>query len=277
MELITFGNAKNYLRATKQALERYELENNLLLGICNHLLHYKSRQTHHRFINVVTNHELKASMILTPFKAVLAYLSETAGTVRYLADYCKQTDLSFKALVGPSKTVEIFVETLSLPLSQKKILYLYNYKTQQDDKKVIGKLVKAGSIYLDQLFGWAVAFYEQVNLFPRKSTEEIYRIIVNYIEGGDLYCLLQNGAPVTMAAVIRKTDNIAFIGMVYTPVQLRGNGYATACVEQLSKHLISDRYTSCGLFTEEENATSNKIYQAIGYQKRAEFLDVEFA
>jgi predicted GNAT family acetyltransferase len=56
------------------------------------------------------------------------------------------------------------------------------------------------------------------------------------------------------------------VNAVYTPPELRGQGYATATVAALS-HLLLDRgYRFCCLYTDLANPTSNAIYQRIGYR-----------
>jgi len=69
---------------------------------------------------------------------------------------------------------------------------------------------------------------------------------------------------VSMAAVARRTPLGAAVAYVYTPPELRGRGYASACVAELTQRLHDDGRAAF-LFTDLANPTSNKIYQAIGY------------
>ena len=55
------------------------------------------------------------------------------------------------------------------------------------------------------------------------------------------------------------------IGPVYTPVGHRGRGYASAAVAEISRQYV-DQDVRCCLFTDQANPTSNKIYQALGYE-----------
>jgi predicted GNAT family acetyltransferase len=72
--------------------------------------------------------------------------------------------------------------------------------------------------------------------------------------------------PVSMAASSRPTPNGICINMVYTPPELRRQGYATAVVSTLSDMLLKNGKTFCMLYTDLSNTTSNSIYQRIGYQ-----------
>lgn len=66
------------------------------------------------------------------------------------------------------------------------------------------------------------------------------------------------------------------IGPVYTPPELRGNGYATGLVAAQSRWLIEHGYDFCFLYTDLGNPTSNAIYERIGYRQVAEAAKYEF-
>ena len=78
--------------------------------------------------------------------------------------------------------------------------------------------------------------------------------------------LWEDGAPVSMAAWMGKTRNGARIALVYTPPELRGRGYATACVTALTRYLLAQSNRYCCLYTDLANPTSNAIYARIGYR-----------
>lgn len=74
-----------------------------------------------------------------------------------------------------------------------------------------------------------------------------------------------NGVPVSMAATIGLSPTGMRIGLVYTPEEHRGHGYASALVAALSQSILNSGLQFCTLNTDLHNPTSNKIYQAIGY------------
>jgi predicted GNAT family acetyltransferase len=76
-----------------------------------------------------------------------------------------------------------------------------------------------------------------------------------------------DGVPVSYAASTRHTSSCVFIGNVYTPPNLRGKGYSTACVASLSKKLLDDGWRYCGLYADCANPYSNKVYQNVGYRE----------
>ncbi|MBN1777140.1 MAG: GNAT family N-acetyltransferase [Clostridiales bacterium] len=76
----------------------------------------------------------------------------------------------------------------------------------------------------------------------------------------------ENGTPVSMAASHRKVTGCRFVGYVYTPPQLRGNGYASACVYSLTDRLLTKKHPRCALYIDCANPISNGIYEKIGYE-----------
>lgn len=55
------------------------------------------------------------------------------------------------------------------------------------------------------------------------------------------------------------------IGPVYTPAEHRGRGYASAAVAEVSRRILAAGDRPC-LFTDRANSTSNRVYEALGYQ-----------
>ena len=86
--------------------------------------------------------------------------------------------------------------------------------------------------------------------------------------------LWDDDGPVSMALRSRDTRKAGSINAVYTPPELRGRGYASACVAALSQQILDDGKSVCCLFTDAANPTSNGIYRSIGYRPVSEFVDI---
>jgi GNAT superfamily N-acetyltransferase len=87
-----------------------------------------------------------------------------------------------------------------------------------------------------------------------RITEE--RIHLWETPGGDVVHL--TAANVPAYGVVR-------VGPVYTPTEHRGLGYASAAVAEVSRQILGSGHRPC-LFTDQANPTSNRIYQALGYE-----------
>ncbi len=88
--------------------------------------------------------------------------------------------------------------------------------------------------------------------------------------------LWEDGAPVSFAAYGGRTPNGIRIGPVYTPPALRGRGYATALVAELSARLLTEGRRFCFLYTDLANPTSNAIYERIGYVRVCDSKQLAF-
>ena len=87
----------------------------------------------------------------------------------------------------------------------------------------------------------------------------------------------EDGDRVSMCSRSRPTLHGASIGLVYTPPGLRGRGYASACVADLSQRILDSGKAFCTLFTDLANPTSNAIYQRIGYRPLCDFREIRFS
>ena len=121
-----------------------------------------------------------------------------------------------------------------------------------------GYLRPAGAADAELVVRWALAFTSGCGL--RDRPEQVAEGARRRVAIGDIF-LWDDGRPVSMAARTRPTRHGISVGHVYTPPELRGRGYATACVAGLSQHLLDSGYGFWTLFTDLANPTSNHIYQ----------------
>ncbi|MGH7505629.1 MAG: GNAT family N-acetyltransferase, partial [Longimicrobiales bacterium] len=84
------------------------------------------------------------------------------------------------------------------------------------------------------------------------------------------------GDAVSLAGIAGRSPNGARIGPVYTPPPLRGRGYATAAVAELSRRVLHESHRFCFLYTDLANPTSNAIYERIGYRPVCDVVDALF-
>jgi GNAT superfamily N-acetyltransferase len=116
---------------------------------------------------------------------------------------------------------------------------------------------------------WVVAFGEDIGELV--AAEDAERTAARLVELDDLLIWEDEGRPVSMAAIMRRTPLSSTVALVYTPPALRGRGYASAVVAHLSQRELDRGAEWCSLFTDLANPTSNHIYAQLGYQPRADF------
>jgi predicted GNAT family acetyltransferase len=95
-------------------------------------------------------------------------------------------------------------------------------------------------------------------------------------ELGGFFIWTDGGEPVSFAGAGSLTPNGIRIGPVYTPPSLRGRGYATTLVAELSQLLLDRGRRFCFLYTNLANPTANAIYERIGYVRVCTSRQVRF-
>lgn len=63
------------------------------------------------------------------------------------------------------------------------------------------------------------------------------------------------------------------VGPVITPREHRRRGYGSAAVAQVSERIVAAGHRAC-LFTDQDNPTSNKIYEVIGYRPVVDMVNL---
>ncbi len=74
------------------------------------------------------------------------------------------------------------------------------------------------------------------------------------------------GQPVSLAGRSGRTPNGVRLGPVYTPVRLRGHGYAEALVAAVCARELAAGARVCFLYTDLANAVSNALYLRVGFE-----------
>jgi predicted GNAT family acetyltransferase len=74
----------------------------------------------------------------------------------------------------------------------------------------------------------------------------------------------------------RRIPGGARIGPVYTPPDVRGRGYASNLVAEVSAEMLERGSEACFLYTDLGNPTSNAIYRRLGYERIGEASMIVF-
>lgn len=124
------------------------------------------------------------------------------------------------------------------------------------------------------LLPFAKDFYREIHETVTDPTDALERAV----RERRLYVWCDHdGRILSMAAWAGRTPNGARVNFVYTPPGQRGRGYASNCVAAVTHMLLESGSKRVFLFTDLANATSNRIYQALGYvhvgQQQGIFFD----
>ncbi len=115
----------------------------------------------------------------------------------------------------------------------------------------------------DLLAAWTSAFSAEA--IPDQPPPDARPMIDARLATGTVWTWVDDGRPVSMLWISPPVSGVVRVSAVYTPPDLRGRGYASACVAAVSGRVAVEGHT-CVLFTDLANPASNKIYQATGYR-----------
>jgi predicted GNAT family acetyltransferase len=127
----------------------------------------------------------------------------------------------------------------------------------------------------DLASAWTRSFMVDVGSPTNRSIPE--RDVTPFIGKGLIYLWEYSEKPVSMVVKDRPTEHGMSITLVYTPPELRRNGYATACVASVCRDILKSGYDFCTLYTDLSNPTSNSIYMKIGFKPVCDSVDYAFS
>jgi uncharacterized protein len=146
---------------------------------------------------------------------------------------------------------------------------VYRLDTVKAPTNVAGTMRWVTSADETQMLKWMIAFQidtfgaDPANIDQARLSRWLTRLTSNEMYGIAFWEV--DGQSVSMSATIGRSPTGMRIGMVYTPPEQRGHGYASALVAAQSQWLLDSGLQFCTLNTDLANPTSNKIYQSIGY------------
>ncbi|MFI8243636.1 GNAT family N-acetyltransferase [Streptomyces sp. NPDC085866] len=115
----------------------------------------------------------------------------------------------------------------------------------------------------EQLVQWCNEFAADVGEAPTLDTESFARS--RFADKHFTFWETPDGTPVSMAGSTSMVGGMIRVDPVYTPAHLRGRGYAGAVTVEVTRAALTAGATDVVLFTNPDNATSNALYQRIGY------------
>lgn len=98
------------------------------------------------------------------------------------------------------------------------------------------------------------------------SVHRVEELAARRAANGELHLWEVEGRPVALAGLSPVLAGMTRVGPVYTPPELRTNGYASAVTAAVSALAGERGAAQVLLYANLANPTSNSIYQRIGYR-----------
>jgi predicted GNAT family acetyltransferase len=277
VRVIDHATATALLAHARAMLEEHEAENGLVLGL---LASPPATMTAPpTWVSVdEADGPVAVAMRTPPFALLLALASESA--IETLVDALAARGGELPGVTGPGAVARAFAErwarargvTTSVTMEQG----LYELtKVVPPDPVAPGSLRLARTEDVDLVATWMAGFAGDARL-PAHEHETLRKSAAARVAGGGLFMWEHDGAAVSMASLQGATPHGIRVSFVYTPPQLRGRGYASACVAAVSERALASGKRFCTLYTDLANPSSNSIYQRMGYRRIGEAVMIAF-
>ncbi len=194
----------------------------------------------------------------------VAGLEELAAELRALP--------GLAGMSGPVDQVTALLPELP-PVLDRTELRLFRLTTLVAPTAVTGSPRRAGDQDQEVLEAWVAAFHAEAGGFGQAPRHAVERAISG--GGAWLWCD-PPGTAVSTAWRRAAVAGSARIGPVYTPVEYRGRGYGSAVTAAATQDVLNDGAVPV-LFTDLANATSNHIYQELGYVRVEDRVELHLA
>jgi predicted GNAT family acetyltransferase len=122
------------------------------------------------------------------------------------------------------------------------------------------------------LLEWLEAFHTDIDQ-PRRDVADQVDDKLSY---GGWRLWEVDGRPVALAGLTRPEAGMVRVVAVYTPPDLRGRGYGGAATVAVTRAALDAGADDVVLFTDQANATSNALYQRLGYRPVEDRSVLEF-
>lgn len=280
MKLTVHPSAGSFLQACQPELEAEEAVNGLMLGLALRLRDDPALAGTRAYLATVEDENgLALAALMSGLNVILYSTRAQAGeALERVARDLAFSDHPAPGVTGPAALAEEFAACWKNITGQaghvKTNLRIYVLRKVIPPPQPGGFFRMAREDERGLLVDWSIAFQAEA-LGEADQTAAARAVDLGLLQNR-LYVWEDQGKPVSMAASSRPTAHGMTVNLVYTPPDLRGRGYASACVAAISQKILDSGKQYCTLFTDLANPTSNSIYQKIGYQPVCDFKEIVF-
>jgi uncharacterized protein len=274
LRLRRHDDVEAFLDAATSYLIGREAEHNLIFGVASNLRDDPSQFTGPAYLATVHDDDrvIAAALRTPPFRLVLSEIDDPRAVEVIARD---TLDLDLPGAQGPVDVVRAFVsarQSAGGPAAERQLgERIYRLRDVVPPRPVPGVVRPARPTDRDLVAQWVYDFeFEALGEDDRPAAEAAAD---NWIagRGRTLFLWDDDGEAVSLTGVGGPTPHGIRIGPVYTPPDRRGRGYASALVAAVTQAQLDAGKTFVFLFTDLGNPTSNRIYQAIGYEPVTDF------
>lgn len=276
METVRHDDVGEFARLARPLLDADPLRHTVALTVLDGMV--RAREPASILLTAHDGAAVVAAVLRSPgYPALVSAVSTAHATAveRALAD----VDPALPGATGPVPEVEAFaaahVARTGAAVHVEFRLRLFALGTLAAPVGVPGAPRRAGEADLDLLGGWRQHFIDAVGVRPDPQAPRETAALSLRLGAGVLLWEV-DGVPVAQASAQRPVAGMSRIGLVYTPPEHRGRGYAAAVTAAASRWALDSGATRVLLFTDLANATTNALYPRVGYVPVHDALELGF-
>jgi len=266
-----FSDAQAFLDAAGPFLAEHEAEHNLLFGIAATLIIDPERYRDQPYLAAIRrDDEVVAAALMTPPFNVVLSSTDDPEAIAALGHDLGRNRVPVPGVTAPveiaRRFAEMWAERHGLSATHAMAERIYRLERVTPPTGVSGTVRIATHVDRDLLIDWVGAFL--VEALEREEESQVQGLVDSAFRTGSrtFYIWEDDGRPVSLASATGPTPNGIRVGPVYTPPDARRQGYGSAVTAAASQAQLDAGRKFVFLFTDLDNPTSNKIYQAIGYE-----------
>ena len=276
MHATRVADADSFVARAGPFLAAHEAEHNLSLGLIGRLrIDPRLYGFDPTYVVVEESGAVLGCLLRTPPHGVVLSRFESLEAVDAVAAAVLDMHPGLPAAVGPADVVARFAHTWSRATGVQARLgvrqRVHAASAVRELPRAPGRMREAGPDEIPIVLRWLTAFAEEAlgEIAHVEDAEASYRR--READPNGAWLLWDDGGAVSLAAYGSPTPTGTRVGPVYTPPELRGHGYATSLVAELTAERLATGLEFCFLFTDLANPTSNAIYARIGYEAVADW------
>jgi predicted GNAT family acetyltransferase len=274
-----WSSVHEFLGAARDFLTPREAEHCLLFGLAATIANHPEVYPEPRFWTVREGERVVAAALRTPpHNLILSQIDEPRWLTALAAEVLGSDEVP--GVLGPTAAARTLADAWSARSGRAAVRLVQERIFRLDrvipPRPAPGRCREAEERDRARLAEWWAAFSAEAipDAPPSDAAQAADRLLRR--AGRVAYLWEDAGEVVAFACAGGPTPRGIRIGPVYTPLDLRGRGYASNLVAAVSQLQLASGRSFCFLFTNLANPTSNHIYQAIGYAPVVDFDEYRF-
>jgi len=89
-----------------------------------------------------------------------------------------------------------------------------------------------------------------------------------------IWCSAGDSSVLSVVAIAGQTTSVARIAAVFTPIEHRGQGFASAAVTAITNAKLYEGYRSVTLVCDLKDSSTRRMYENLGYRKVGDFVEM---